>query len=197
MRLIGLCGRSGSGKSVFAAEAAKKGVTVIDCDRVYSSLVDKPSPCLDEIAAVFGDEYVKNGALDREKTARAVFSDPAMLEELNGITHKHIISAIEDILSGLPEDAAVMLDAPTLFESGLYKRCDLIISVIAPYDDCIKRIVLRDGISENSARRRLENQKTNEFLIENSDCIIYNESDAEAFAASAAELAADISEGRI
>ncbi len=197
MRIIGLCGRSGSGKGVFSKVASENGFFVIDCDAVYKELVSSPSPCLNEIENAFGSFVVKHGSLDRRALAPIVFSDKEKLELLNSIAHKHILAEIETILSTLGEEEIVLLDAPTLFESGINEMCDLVVGVLASDELCVRRIVLRDDITEASALARLANQKSNEFLIENCDCLVYNESTADEFAEDSALLLKSIKEGSL
>jgi dephospho-CoA kinase len=177
MRVIGLCGRSGSGKGVFSELAREKGMTVIDCDAVYREMVSNPSDCLREIESEFGSEVIKNSALDRRALSKIVFSDREKLNRLNEITHKYVLTEVERIIGLSPDDSTVIIDAPTMFESGCDKYCDLIIGIIAPDDVCVSRIVARDGILESDAISRLSNQYSNEFIVENSDVIIYNDSD--------------------
>lgn len=188
MRLIGLCGRSGSGKTSFCRLALELGFTVIDCDEVYRTLVSERTPCLDEIEASFGSEAVVNNTLNRKAVAKIVFSNREKLELLNKITHKYITERVFEIISECGEDEIVILDAPALFESGLNDSCESVIGIIAPDKDCISRIVARDGISEEQAASRLSNQATNGFIIEHSDYIVYNETTAEAFLDAAREL---------
>lgn len=181
MRIIGLCGRSGSGKSSFCKIAEEMGFKVIDCDVVYRSIVSKRTPCLDELEAYFGSEVVVNDSLDRARLAAIVFTDPDKLIALNEITHKHILKEVESILGRLDSNASVILDAPTLFESGAYKMCDITVCVIAPDEDCLRRIMLRDGLDEEKAVQRLSNQHTNDFFTSRCDVVVYNDSTQEAF----------------
>ena len=188
MRLIGLCGRSGSGKGVFCQVALEQGLKVIDCDAVYKALVSRKSDCLLEIAAHFGDEVIKNDSLDRRQLASIVFSDKEQLDLLNKITHKHIIDEVFRIISSFDDSDIVILDAPTLFESGLDSKCDQIVAIIAPDDQIIARITSRDGITESEARSRLSNQLSIDFLVENSDLVIYNDSSLDEFNKGSYEL---------
>ncbi|MBO5869340.1 MAG: dephospho-CoA kinase [Clostridia bacterium] len=194
MRLIGLCGRSGSGKGLFSSVASKNGFKVIDCDAVYKELVSKPSDCLLEIADNFGIEVIKDNALNRRYLAPIVFADKEKLNLLNEITHKHIIVEVQRILSQYDENEIVVIDAPTLFESGIDSMCDLIVGIIAPDDVCIERITARDGITEEEARSRLSNQPTIDFIAENSDCIIYNDSSIETFEKAILDLIENVKE---
>ncbi len=188
MRVIGLSGRSGSGKGVFSELALEKGMTVIDCDAVYREMVSRPSDCLREIETEFGSEVIKNSALDRRALSKIVFSDREKLNRLNEITHKYVLSEIERVIELSSEDSTVIIDAPTMFESGCDKYCDLIVGIVAPDDACISRIVKRDGISESDAKSRLANQYSNNFIIEHSDVIIYNDSDIAEYKKSISEF---------
>lgn len=197
MRLIGLCGRSGSGKSAFCAVAVQKGIKVIDCDKVYKDLVSYRSECLLEIASAFGESVIKDDSLDRRCLAPVVFSDPEKLQLLNRITHKHILCEIEEIISRFDESDVVILDAPALFESGLDEKCDLVIGVVAPEESSIARIVARDNISVSEAKSRLNNQHSVEYVAENCDIILYNETTLAEFEKASAELADSLKEGRV
>lgn len=197
MRLIGLCGRSGSGKTVFSDSASKLGFIVVDCDKVYSSLVDKRTKCLDELEKRFGSEVIKDNSLNRAKMAEIVFSDEKKLALLNKITHKHVIKEVEKIIKSSPEESIILLDAPTLFESGLDKRCDLVVAVLSDDENCVKRIVERDGITKEKALSRLNSQKSAEFLIENCDVIVYNDSTLEVFEKSCLDVCEKIKEGSL
>ena len=194
MRLIGLCGRSGSGKSSFCSVAKECGLTVIDCDAVYKELVSKPTECLKEIGENFGNEFIKDGYLNRKELAKVVFSDKEKLKLLNAVTHKHIRIEIDRILKTLPDESTAILDAPTLFESGIDQLCDHIVSVIATDDFCKSRIIARDGLSEEQALSRLSNQPSNDFLIEHSDTVIYNDATFEAFLEASKSVAESLKE---
>lgn len=197
MRLIGLCGRSGSGKSCFCDIAASCGIKIIDCDEVYREMISKPSPCLSELETEFGSDIINQNALDRKKLAKIVFSDPEKLKMLNTITHRHIKNKIGEILGSFDESDSVILDAPTLFESGLDSVCELIIGVVASDELCLKRITERDGITESEARARLDNQYSSEYIIENCDIIIYNDSSFSDYKTACSETASLLKENRL
>lgn len=188
MRLIGICGRSGCGKSLFSAILRQKGFKVIDCDEVYKELVSHESQCLSELESAFGSDVLENNSLNRKKMAEIVFTNPEKLALLNEITHKHIINRVDEIISQCEEADVVFLDAPTLFESGISDRCELIIGITASDEICMERIIKRDNLTEEQGRNRLANQKTNEFLIENCDIIIYNETSPEEFESAVTDL---------
>lgn len=197
MRIIGLCGRSGSGKSFFRSLAEKEGFKVIDCDGVYANLVSHPSPCLLEIAENFGEKAIANNALNRAYLGPVVFNDKEKLNLLNTITHRHITAEVKDIISRYGDDDIVLLDAPLLFESNLSDICHIVVGIIATDEICIKRIVERDGISVREAEDRIKNQLSSAVLQEKCHIVIANETTAEDFIKHSLDVISDIKEGRV
>ncbi len=183
MKIIGLCGRSGSGKSYVCEIAQHIGFSLIDADRVYSVLM-APSqilhPCKLELIDAFGPEVLlSDGSLNRKYLSNVVFSDPSgkKLSVLNGITHKYILNEIIKALIPLQRRGAeaVILDAPTLFESRLADLCDMILGVVADEETCLQRITARDGLSREEAEKRLSFQISPEEIVRRSDIVIDND----------------------
>lgn len=183
MKIIGLCGGSGSGKGTVAKMFLSYGIPSIDTDLVYHELTSRKSYCLDELVAEFGEEILSgDGSLDRRKLSTIVFCGDASAEnrmKLNYIAHKHVLKYVRDELNVYKKKGAraVLVDAPLLFESKFNKECDLIIAVIADKNVRIQRIINRDGISVESATLRIQTQLTDAFLIEKSDFIVNNSGD--------------------
>lgn len=180
MKIIGLTGPSGSGKSEFCEILAKDGIPCINADSVYHKLLVPPSACLDALCARFGKDILNSdGTLDRKKLAGIVFApdEKEELDDLNGITLKFVIEKIREQISELRSGStpAVIVDAPTLFESGFDKECDLIIGLIASKDIRAQRITQRDGISYEMATERINAQKSDDFYTERCDIVIYND----------------------
>ncbi len=188
MRIIGLCGRSGSGKGSFCKIAADYGFKIIDCDAVYKKLVSQKTPCLLEIAKHFGEEAIKDNSLNRRYLAPIVFSNTQKLNLLNSITHKYIKEEINNVISTFPLNANVIIDAPTLFESGIDKDCHIIIGVIADDEVCAERIILRDNISKEEAVKRISAQLSNDEIAQKSDLLLYNNGNIEDLKAASAQL---------
>ena len=177
--VIGLTGPTGAGKGVVGELLKEKGFAVIDADRVARSVTEKGSETLTAIAAAFGDDIIKDGELDRPLLAFRAFSDKESTQKLNSITHPAILKAVKDAIESLTQSGKtkIILDAPQLFEAGAQGICDFIVSVLATRETRISRIIERDGITREGAIRRISAQKRDDFFIENSDFVIYNDSD--------------------
>lgn len=175
--VIGICGRSGSGKSYVSSCFASFGGRHIDTDAIYHDLL-KPrggeiSACTKAIADEFGQEVVKDGTLDRTALRKIVFSDREKLSRLNEISHAFIK---KETLSIIKHSRApfLLIDAPLLFESGFDALCDVTVCVTADEATQIRRIMKRDGIGEDDARRRLATQISNEELEAKCDYTVFN-----------------------
>lgn len=176
MKIIGLCGASGSGKSAFCEVLARRGVATIDCDEITHAVQEKGTPCFLELVEKFGGEVLfPDGNVNRGALAEIVFSDPEALEALNRIMHKHILHDLHVRLQALSDtERYVVVEAPVLFESGFDRECDLIVGMLSNRKE--ERIVERDRVSEKAARARLENQLTDEELLKRCDLTITNDS---------------------
>lgn len=169
--IVGIVGRSGSGKSYMSEKLSKNG-RLIDADKLYADMLTTDCEMTRELAKAFPSACT-DGRIIKPELAKIVFSDRKMLEKLNGITHRHIIKKIMEKVNAEP-DADFYIDAPTLFESGLHLFCTELIAVLADDETCIKRIIERDGITREQAERRLANQMPNDFFKKYCDRIIYN-----------------------
>lgn len=196
MRLIGMTGRSGCGKSTVGDVAASMGILVLDCDAIYRELTSRPSPCLAAIRDTFGEETVRDGVLYRPALREKVFRDPAQMAKLNHITARYMTDEILFRLQQSPAEIAI-LDAPTLFESGLQSICNDLLCITAPEETVIDRIMARDGISYDAAKLRLDAQRPTSFFIENCNLHLHNDGDLESFRASARTLLSAIKKGEI
>ena len=183
MKIIGLCGGSGSGKGIVGSVFAKKQIPFIDNDKVYRELTSADSECLSALRDEFGSEIIlPDGSLNRKRLAEIVFASENSsfaLEKLNKISHKYILDETRKRLRKFCLDGykAAIVDAPVLFESGFDSECDLVIAVIADKDKRIARVMERDGISYTAALQRIDSQMSDEDLISRCDYIIRNDSD--------------------
>ena len=150
---------------------------MLDCDQFARAVLRSDTPCLADIFATFG-QTVKNsdGGLDRTALAQIVFADPKKLAKLNRIMYPQIITDLQHRLAQLRIDGTdcVILDAPTLFESGADRLCDQVIAVIADPKLQIKRISARDHLTLQQAAQRLSSQQSNDFYQSRADYLIKN-----------------------
>ena len=181
--VIGMTGPTGSGKSTVGKLLLEKGFKIVDADKVARRVTEKGSPTLAVLCSAFGDDILlENGELDRALLAKRAFADKESLEKLNSITHPAIIELIRQEIEALKTsgETKIVLDAPQLFEAGAQSLCDFILSVLADKETRLERIKNRDNITDEQALSRINAQKSDEFFVENSDLVIYNNSDTEA-----------------
>lgn len=185
-KIIGMCGRSGSGKGYVCRLFLQYGIPSVDTDAIYRRLTGPSpilSPCMLELMHAFGEEVVAgDGSLNRKKLSSIVFSsgDREALQKLNQITHKYILNESVVMLGrmlnmGAP---AVILDAPALFEARLDGLCDHVVCVLADEQTEIHRIMVRDQLTETEAKSRLSSQITSEELKRRSEFCIDNSAGA-------------------
>ncbi|MCQ2513540.1 MAG: dephospho-CoA kinase [Ruminococcus sp.] len=177
IKIIGLTGQSGAGKSYVAELLNKKQIPVINADLLVKELYDGKSPCVKTISAVFGADIIDStGNIIRPLLAERAFLSKENTELLSSIVHPFVISLTLKKLKILAEkgEKAVIIDAPQLFESNMDIICDFIISVTADRETRIKRICIRDNISRESAEMRFNAQYEEKFFIDNSRYIIKN-----------------------
>lgn len=181
--VVGLTGQTGAGKSTLSKLFAERGVEIIDADKIARVTIETSSGCLSDLVLEFSTEVIHPDAtLNREKLAAICFGDKAKLKRLNEITFPYIIAAIVRKLvdAGRRGVPLVVLDAPTLYESGLDKRCDRVIAVVAEEETRVARIIARDDMSEEAARLRVGAQNPDAFYTARADYILTNNEDADA-----------------
>lgn len=171
--ILGLTGFSGAGKSTVAAILKEQGFYHLDCDRLVHDEVYHDPQVLAALAAVFGPTVLKDGALDRPALRQRTMGDPAALATLNNTVMPFILEHVQRKLEAHAGEN-IILDAPLLFESGLDQKCHKVLSVIADPNAALKRIMQRDGLSEEDAKKRLSSQHPAEFYMQKSDYILNN-----------------------
>lgn len=173
--IIGLTGMSGAGKSTMSMLFGLNGFHIINCDRIAYQTAKNPV-FLEELQSRFPERLLNDdGTLDRAATAALIFSDKPKLELYDRVIFPYIGYEVMRQIKEAKGD--VVLDAPTLFESGLDMLCTEIVGVIADIDNCVERITERDGISPESARARLSSQNDGEFFRQQCGIIIENNGD--------------------
>ncbi len=191
MKVIGITGPTGAGKTTALNALTALGGEIIDADAVYHELTETSAPLRQELTARFGSVY-QDGHLERKKLGAVVFQDPLALEALNAITHKYINAAVSQRIAQAREEGrpAAAIDAIALLEGALRDFCDCTVAVVAPEEVRVRRIMAREGISEDYARLRVQAQKSSAWFAQHCDYTLENtEADsAQDFALRAKEL---------
>ena len=177
--IIGITGGTGCGKTTLLKVIGEKGGVVLDCDAIYHELLKSDREMLCAIDARFPG-VIEDGVLNRKKLGAIVFADKAALLDLNAITHAAVKAEVQRRLAAAPKLAAI--DAIALFEGGLAELCDVTVAVTAPVEDRVKRLMARDGISEEYARSRIAAQHDVDWFRTHCDCVLENNGEIGAFA---------------
>ena len=174
---LGITGGSGCGKTTVSDILRSRGIDVVDCDVLAREVVRAGKPALAEIAARFGEAYIRpDGTLDRKKLGGLVFLDPAALLDLNSITHRYITAELERHIQGYSGNI-IGIDGAAIIESGTAAACDYVLAVLAEEAVRAARICARDGLAEEEALQRICAQKPDAFYLEHADFVIYNNGD--------------------
>lgn len=172
--MLGVTGNIASGKSTVVSILKELGATHIDVDIVYRDMVQAGEPLLIRLVEYFGAKIVgADGALDRGALGKIVFADPAALRDLDEITHPAIIVEIDRrvdaIMSGI-----VVIDAVKLIESGHAEHCDVVWVVTVDPETQVTRLMQRNRLDEEEARRRVSAQPPVERKLARADHVIDN-----------------------
>ncbi|HET8753699.1 MAG TPA: dephospho-CoA kinase [Salinimicrobium sp.] len=178
MKIIGLTGGIGSGKSTVAGFFKELGVPVYIADEEAKRLMDSSPEVHKELEKLFGHKVFKNCIPDRKFIASRVFNDPEKLHALNAIIHPRVKAHFLEWTRTQQADYAIY-EAAILFETGSYKNCDKTILVTAPYEERITRLLKRDHSTIEEIAARMKNQWTDErksfladFVINNVDLAV-------------------------
>lgn len=172
-KIIGLTGGIGSGKTTVARYLASQGIPVYIADEEAKKVMNTPE-VLSLLAKTFGDSVLENGVINRQKLAQLVFNAPEKLEQLNNIIHPKVKQDFENWVKEHHNHPFVIKEAAILFESGSYQFCDKIITVTAPKNVRIQRVIQRDGVTKDQVLARMQNQWKEEEKIALSDYVIQN-----------------------
>lgn len=196
MKIIGLTGPTGSGKTTVSAVAAELGCVTVDCDKVARKVTES-GEVLRKLTLHFGEDIIKENLLDRRRLAEKAFVSKESKAKLESILFPEILRLIEAEIKRAAENnaEAVILDAPTLIESGLDKRCDGIIAVLCDRNVRKERIILRDGLSDRDAEIRLNAGKPDEFYKKATNNILSGSDSLEIFKANAENMLKSLIKG--
>ena len=189
--IVGLTGGIASGKSTVGRIFRELGVHVVDADLVARDVVAKGSEGLAEVVRVFGEGVLaEDGSLDRKKMGAIVFADPEKRKQLEAITHPRIGARSMAELAALAQrgDAYGIYEAALLVENGSHRMMQALVVVAASADVQVRRVMARDGLSEQEARARLAAQLPLEEKIAVADHVIWNDGDQAALRARTEEV---------
>jgi dephospho-CoA kinase len=173
--IIGLTGGIGSGKTTLVNYMESLGIPVFIADEEAKKAMQSPH-VLEEVKTSFGNSIFENGQLNRQQLASIVFSNPDKLKELNSIIHPEVKRLFAIWLDQQKTVPFVVYEAAILFESGSYQNCDYIITVTAPLEDRITRVMQRDNCSREQVLQRINAQWTDEERALKSNYVIDNTS---------------------
>ena len=192
--VIGLTGPTGSGKSSVSKIAEEFGLRVIDCDKTAREVTEKGTECLKALVSAFGEDILlADGNLNRKALAALAFKDRESTERLN----KTILPYIADLVVKQSAGQDTLLDAPTLFESGINKICNKTVAVLADKDIRLKRIISRDNLTLKEAEARINAGKDEAFFKKNADYVLYNNGDENMFLERFSDILKEITGGNL
>ena len=176
MRVLGLTGGIGSGKSMVAQMFAQLGAVVVDADQLAREIVEPGQPALQEIAATFGpDVLLPDGRLDRPKLAGIIFADPAERAKLDAITHPRIRARMDEEIEARRSGPGVLLvDIPLLYENDRINTVEKVIVVWVDPPTQLRRLSQRGGLSAEAARQRINAQMPLDAKRARADHVIDN-----------------------
>lgn len=172
-KIIGLTGGIGSGKTTIANYFRGAGIPVYIADDEARKIMESPE-IIAEIKNVFGNTIFENDILNRSKLAEIVFDNPEKLQKLNAIIHPAVKKHFSEWILNYKSAPFVIYEAAILFESGSYKNCDFIITVTAPVESRIERVVQRDKTTRENVLKRIAMQWNDEQRFSKSDFVIEN-----------------------
>ncbi len=183
MKIIGVTGNIGSGKSIVSKYLEEKKAFVINADEIGHTILLKEGVAYFEVVEYFGSSILdENKNINRKVLGKLVFSDKEKLSVLTKITHKHIISIIKSTIEKKTKEniyELIVIDAPLLIEANLHSLCNYIFVITSDIDIRIKRIISRDNVSYDFALKKIQLQKTNDELVVYGTHIINNNGSVE------------------
>jgi dephospho-CoA kinase len=177
MRVFGLTGNIGSGKSTVAAMLREAGIPVLDADRISREVTAPGGRAYDAVVQAFGRGIVRDeGSIDRKRLGEIVFSDPALRARLEAITHPAILEAMKEAIAGIEREGhrAAVVEATLIHESGRKGLFEAVISVTCDRETAISRLAARNGMTRSQAEARLRAQMNADRKAGASDSVIDN-----------------------
>lgn len=177
MKIIGLTGGIGSGKSTVARSLQKHGFPIVDADLIAREIVEPGQPALAELTKEFGADILNtDGSLDRGLLASRAFTNKDTTQRLNDITHPRINQRTQELFDEARENGAeaVIYDMPLLIDKGLHKDMDATIVVHAAEHVRLERLTTKRGLDVDDVRRRINAQIDDETRKQHADILLDN-----------------------
>lgn len=174
MTVIGVTGPTGAGKTTALNVLGELDFEIVDCDALYYRLLQTDGALRRKLTDAFGSVFLPDGSLDRRTLAKRVFSSEKELAKLNGIVFPAMSAAVEQKLKKCSRKR-LAIDAINLVESGIGALCGATVAVTAPPAVRLKRIMARDGLTEEQARARIDAQKSEAWYRENCTFLLENQ----------------------
>ncbi|MCX6275753.1 MAG: dephospho-CoA kinase [Bacteroidetes bacterium] len=175
MKVVGITGGIGSGKSTVCNVFRVLGIPVYEADSEAKKLYDLPE-VIAELKKVFGGHYFsKSGELDKRKFADLIFNDETALQKINDIVHPYVKKSFREWRKTHNDKPYVLKEAAILFESGSDKGCDKVITVTAPDNVRLKRVMKRDQRTADQVNKIIAKQWSDAEKVKRSDFVIVND----------------------
>lgn len=173
MKIVGLTGGIGSGKSTVLNQFKNLGINTYSADKAAKKLINSDKGLIKSIKNLFGDNIYENNILDSVKLSKIVFNDPYKLKALNSIIHPAVAKDFESFIKTKNGDYIVK-EVAIIFETNTEHNYNKIVLVRAPLEERIKRVILRDNLSREDVIKRVNNQIDDSTIIDNCDYVIEN-----------------------
>ncbi|MCX6301805.1 MAG: dephospho-CoA kinase [Bacteroidia bacterium] len=170
---LGITGGIGSGKTSVCRVFTVLGIPVFSADSEAQKIMNEDKKMKNGINEIAGENLYPRGILDRMKLASMIFNDPDRLKEVNALVHPVVFDSFEKWAEEQTIPYVIM-EAAILFESGGYKLVDRIATIVAPVEERISRVTLRNKLTREQVMERIRNQMTDEERIKRSDYVINN-----------------------
>ncbi len=178
MLRIGLTGGIGSGKSYISDIFRHLGVNVFNADEIAKRILDSNSEVKLKLSNLFGEEIYINEKFNRQDAAKRVFKDGELLSKMNAIVHPEVLSSFDSWAESYSAFPYVLKEAAIIFESGANKFLDAVITISAPEDMRIRRVMIRDGVSRDEVMARMGHQWSEKERADMADFVVVNDEES-------------------
>lgn len=177
MKVLGLTGPTGAGKTTVLKQLQEHGAVIMDCDKIYYEMLSSHADLRKELEETFGEVFLPDGSLDRQKLGKLVFGNEKAMQKLNTIIYYYMGLEVRRRLVEAKNSGAALavVDAINLIQSGLGELCAMTVAVTAPEKVRLERIMARDGITREYAMSRIQAQENDEFFVRHCHAVLCND----------------------